>query len=143
MDKKELQKRFKTLAIKTGKFCINLPFNPANKVYVDQVIRSCTSAAANYRSACRAKSKADFVNKLKIVEEELDETMFFYEMIAEFNSEVKKELRELFIEANQLLSIVVASINTANSNIIKEKAKKIRNLKWKIVRKYQPSVNLG
>ena len=132
MDKKELQKRFKTLAIKTGKFCIKLPFNPANKVYVDQVIRSCTSAAANYRSACRAKSKADFVNKLKIVEEELDETMFFYEMIAEFNSKVKKELRELFIEANQLLSIIVASINTANSNIIKEKAKKIRNLKSKI-----------
>ena len=132
MDKKELQKRFKSLAIKTGKFCIKLPFNPANKVYVDQVIRSATSSAANYRSACRAKSKPDFVNKLKIVEEELDETMFFYEMIAEFNSESKKELRELFIEANQLLSIIVASINTSNSNIIKEKAQKIRNLKSKI-----------
>jgi len=103
MDKKELQKRFKSLAIKTGKLCIKLPFNPPNKVYIDQIIRSSTSSAANYRSACRAKSKADFVHKLKIVEEELDETMFFYEMIAEFNSELKKELRELFIEANQLL----------------------------------------
>ena len=132
MDKKELQKRFMDLAIKTGKLCINLPFSPVNKVYIDQIIRSSTSAAANYRSACRAKSKADFVNKLKIVEEELDETMFFYEMIAEFNSELKKELRELFIEANQLLSIIVASINTINSNIIKENGQKIRNLKSKI-----------
>ncbi len=132
MDKKELQKRFKSLAVKTGKPCIKLPFNPANKVYIDQIIRSSTSSAANYRSACRAKSKADFVHKLKIVEEELDGTMFFYEMIAEFNSELKKELRELFIEANQLLSIIVASINTTNSNIIKENVQKIRNLKSKI-----------
>src|SRR5215208_905224 len=116
MDKKELQKRLKSLAVKTGKLCIKLPFNPANKVYTDQVIRSSTSSAANYRSACRAKSKADFVNKLKIVEEELDETMSFYEMIAEFNLEIKKEWRELFIEANQLLSIILASINTTNSN---------------------------
>ena len=132
MDKKELQKRLKSLAVKTGKLCIKLPFNPTNKVYIDQIIRSSTSSAANYRSACRAKSKADFVNKLKIVEEELDETMFFYEMIAEFNSELKKELRELFIEANQLLSIIVASINTTNSNIIKESSQKIRNPKSKI-----------
>ena len=132
MDKKELQKRLKSLAVKTGKLCIKLPFNPTNKVYIDQIIRSSTSSAANYRSACRAKSKADFVNKLKIVEEELDETMFFHEMIAEFNSESKKELRELFIEANQLLSIIVASINTTNSNIIKESSQKIRNPKSKI-----------
>ena len=132
MDKKELQKRFKSLAVKPEKLCIKLPFNSANKVYIDQIMRSSASSAANYRSACRAKSKADFVNKLKIVEEELDETMFFYEMIAEFNSEIKKELRELFIEANELLSIVVASINTVNSNIIKDSAGKIRNPKSKI-----------
>ena len=132
MDKKELQKSFKSLAVKTGKLCIKLPFNPANKVNTDQVIRSSTSSAANYRSACRAKSKADFVNKLKIVEEELDETMFFYEMLAEFNLEIKKELRELFIEANELLSIIVSSINTVNSNILKQSTVKIRNPKSKI-----------
>ena len=132
MDKKELQKRFKSLAIKTGKLCIKLPFNSANKVYIDQIMRSSASSAANYRSACRAKSKADFVNKLKIVEEELDETMFFYEMLAELNLEIKKELRELFIEANELLSIIVSSINTVNSNILKESAVKIRNPKSKI-----------
>lgn len=122
----------KTLAVNTGKLCLNLSYNPVNKVYIGQVIRSSSSAAANYRSACRAKSKADFVNKLKIVEEELDETMFFYEMLAQFNPESKKELRILFIEANELLSIIIASINTVNSNIIKEKTEKIRNPKSKI-----------
>jgi four helix bundle protein len=132
MDKKELQKRFKSLAVKTCRLCIKLPFNPVNKVYIDQIIRSSASSAANYRSACRAKSKADFVNKLKIVEEELDETMFFYEMLAESNPEIKKELRELFIEANGLLSIIVSSINTVNSNILKQSAVKIRNPKSKI-----------
>lgn len=129
MDKKELQKRLKLLAVRTGKLCLALPYSPINKIYIDQVIRSATSAASNYRSACRAKSKADFVNKLKIVEEELDETMFFYEMIAEFNASERKELRELFVEANELLSIIVASINTVNSNIIKERSRKIRNPK--------------
>ena len=66
------------------------------------------------------------------MEEELDETMFFYEMLAECNLEIKKELRELFIEANELLSIIVSSINTVNSNILKESAVKIRNPKSKI-----------
>jgi four helix bundle protein len=132
MNKKDLQKRLKILAVDTARLCFKLPYNTANKAYIDQIIRSSSSSAANYRSACRGKSKPDFVNKLKTVEEELDETMFFYEMIAEFNPEFKKELRVLYIEANQLLSIVVASINTANSNMIKENSKKIRNPKSKI-----------
>jgi four helix bundle protein len=132
MDKAELKKRLKQLAIKTAKLCLELPYNKANKVYIDQVIRSSSSSAANYYSACRGKSKADFINKLKIVEEELDETLFFYEMLAEFNEPIKKELRELYKEGNELLSIIVASINTANSNLIKESAQKIRNPKSKI-----------
>ncbi|HJS55309.1 MAG TPA: four helix bundle protein [Chitinophagaceae bacterium] len=131
MDKSELQKRFKVLAVRTAKLSLKLPFNSANKVYTDQVTRS-SASSANYRAACRAKSKADFINKLKTVEEELDKTMFFYEMIAEFNPGVKKELKELFIEANELLSIIVASINTSNSNIIIANARKIRNPESKI-----------
>ena len=127
MDKKDLQKRFKSLAVNTSRLCFKLPYNVANKVYIDQIIRSSSSSAANYRAACRGKSKPDFVNKLKTVEEEVDETMFFYEMLAEFNKEYKKELRVLYMEANELLSIVFASINTTNSNLIKENLKKIRN----------------
>jgi four helix bundle protein len=132
MDKKDLQKRLKTLAINTAKLCFRLSYNIANKVYVHQIIRSSSSSAANYRSACRGKSKPDFINKLKTAEEELDETMFFYEMLAEFNPNENKELRELYVEANELLSIVVASINTANRNFSKENSKTIRNLKSKI-----------
>ena len=128
----DLKNRYKKFAIETGELILQLPKSIINNAYMNQLIRSSSSPGTNYRAACRAKSMPDFINKLKIVEEELDETMFFYEMIAEFNSESKKELRELFIEANQLLSIIVASINTTNSNIIKENVQKIRNPKSKI-----------
>src|SRR5258708_36381581 len=125
MDKKGLKKRLKQLAINTGRLCLTLHFNATNKVFVDQLVRCSSSSAANYYSACRGKSKADFINKLKTVEEELDETMFFYEMLAEFNPGLKSQLRELYKEANELLSIIVASINTATSNRIKDSSKKI------------------
>jgi len=132
MDNNELKKRLKEHAVNAAKLCMKLPFNSVNKVYVDQLIRSSSSSAANYRAACRGKSKADFINKLRAVEEELDETMFFYEMLAEFNNPFKKELRALYKEANELLAIIVASINTANSNLIKNSSAKIRNLKSQI-----------
>jgi four helix bundle protein len=70
MDESELKRRLKLLAINTAKLCTRLPYNAANKVYIDQVIRSSSSSAANYWSACRAKSTPDFVNKLKTVEDE-------------------------------------------------------------------------
>jgi four helix bundle protein len=116
MNKKDLKERLKQLAVKTARLCMRLLPNAVNKVYIGQLIRCSSSSAANYRAACRGKSKADFVNKLRIVEEELDETQFFYEMLAEFNEELKPELRELYKEADELLSIIVASINTVNKN---------------------------
>ncbi len=95
MDKHDLKSRLKQLAIQTGWLCMKLPKFLINKVYYSQLIRCSSSSAANYRAACRGKSKADFINKLRIVEEELDESMFFYEMLAEFNPDNKIELREL------------------------------------------------
>jgi four helix bundle protein len=112
----EIIKRLKELAVKTGKLCLTLPYNPVNKAYINQIVRCSSAASANYRAACRGKSKADFINKLRIVEEELDETMHFYELLAEFNEPAKKELRDLYKEANELLSIIVASINTSLKN---------------------------
>lgn len=123
MDKVELQRRLKDLAIKSAKLCLKLSYNDVNKVYKAQLIRCSSSSAANYRAACRAKSKLDFINKLRIVEEELDESMFFYEMLAEFNTVEVNELRELYKEADQLLSIIVASINTALINLEQRKSK--------------------
>lgn len=132
MDKIELRKRLKLLAVNTARLCMRLPVNVSNKVYMDQVIRSSSSSAANYWAACRGKSPPDFINKLKTVEGELDETTFFYEMLAEFNSSIRNELRQLYKEANELLSIIVASIKTANSNLAKNAAMKIRNPKSQI-----------
>ena len=123
IDKFDIIKRLKTLAVNTGKLCLKLPYNAVNKTYIGQIVRSSSSSSANYRAACRGKSKADFVNKLRIVEEELDETMHFYELLAEFNEEFKKELRELFKEANELLCIIVSSINTTIKNMSVEKEK--------------------
>lgn len=121
--KEDIMKRLKALAVNTGKVCLKLPYNIVNKTYISQIVRCSGSASANYRAACRGKSKADFINKLRIAEEELDETMHFYELLAEFNEEYKKELRELYIEANELLSIIVASINTTLKNLVAEKEK--------------------
>src|SRR5436190_15762159 len=106
MDEDELKRRFKHLAVTTAKLCMKLPFDQVNKVYIDQLVRSSSSFAANYRAAFRGKSTPDFINKLKMVEEELDESMFFYELLAEFNPSLKTDLRELYKEANQLLSII-------------------------------------
>ena len=92
-----MQGRLKILAINTAKICQQIPYDIINRVYINQIIRCSSSSAANYRAACRGKSKADFINKLRIVEEELDETMFFFEMLAEFNEGKKEEIRILFI----------------------------------------------
>lgn len=128
MEKKELQNRFKKLAVTTAKLCIKQPHNLINKIYIGQLIRCSSSAAANYRAACRGKSKADFINKLRIVEEELDESMFFYEMLVEFNAEFIKDFREVYKEADELLSIIVSSINTAIKNAQEQKANKSANI---------------
>lgn len=73
---------------------------------------------ANYRAACRAKSTADFINKLKIVEEESDEAIYFLDLLSEISNEkIKAVVEKLIKEADELLSIVVASIKTSRRNI--------------------------
>ncbi|WP_425637543.1 four helix bundle protein [Algoriphagus yeomjeoni] len=85
---------------------------------MNQLIRSSSSVAANYRAVCRAKSKADFINKLKIVEKEADESQFFLEVIDEINTdlELSPEIKRLIKEADELVAIVVASIKTSRSS---------------------------
>lgn len=112
MNSETLKARTKAYSISIAKLIIDLPLNVINKNYSNQLIRCSSSVGANYRAACRAKSTADFLNKLKIVEEELDETMFFLELLAEFNTDKKQVIQENWREANELLSIVVSSIVT-------------------------------
>ncbi len=80
-----------------------------------QILRSATSMAANYRAAGRARSKAEFIAKIGIVIEEADETVFWLEMLAESGIVKPEKLTEMMTEANQLLSIFAASGKTARS----------------------------
>jgi four helix bundle protein len=112
MTKEELKERFKKYAINIAFFVLKLPYNTVNKNYADQLNRSASSSAANYRASLRAKSPADFLNKFKIVEEELDESLFFFELVEAVNPEFKKDIEPLYKEGNELLSIIVKSLVT-------------------------------
>jgi four helix bundle protein len=116
MKKEEMLQRTKHYAITNAKLVLDIPYNIVNRNYADQLGRSASSSGANYRAACRAKSKADFINKLKIVEEELDETLFFLELLVELNPELKERITPIYKEGNELLSIIVAAINTSRGN---------------------------
>ena len=113
MDKIELKNRFKQFALRIIRLCQSLPKDKTADVIRGQLLRDGTSTGANYRAACRAKSTADFINKLKIVEEELDESLYWMELLIE--AEILKEhlLNDLMKEGDELLSIVVSSIITA------------------------------
>lgn len=78
MSIEELKGRFKKFAIEVALLIQPIPKNTVNNAYCNQLIRSSSSSGANYYAACRAKSTPDFINKLKIVEEELDESIFFW-----------------------------------------------------------------
>jgi four helix bundle protein len=114
MTKEELKKRFFEWTISILDILQKLPSNEESLVIRHQLIKSCTSSSANYRAACRAKSSNDMINKLKIVEEELDESMFWLEII--HNRFPKIELRNESKEANELLSIIISSIITLKKN---------------------------
>lgn len=109
----ELFKRFKQFAIAIILFTKKLPKAPEYKTIQGQIIDSATSSAANYRAASRGKSVADFINKLKITEEELDETMFWLELTVGLSEDWRADVAPLWKEANELLSITIASINTS------------------------------
>ena len=113
MSIEELKQRFKSFAISIAELIRELPVNNINNPYCNQLIRSSSSSAANYRAACRGKSTPDFINKLKIVEEELDESIFFLELLIHFNSGFKENIAILLKEGNELLAITVQSIKTS------------------------------
>ena len=111
--KKEILKRTKGFAIDCWKFCAKMPKSREYNAYVNQLIRSSSSVGANYRAAQRAKSTADFIYKLKIVEEETDESLYWLEMFEQITNKFEREIAPLKKEGSELLAITVASINTA------------------------------
>jgi len=90
-----------------------LPHSDEARIFGRQVLRSATSAGANYRAVCRARSYADFVNKLGVVVEEMDETVFWLEMIRDTKLLPGPKMAGLLDEAGQLLAIFVTSQLTA------------------------------
>ena len=116
MNQTQMKRRTKEFAKEIIRLCRKLPNNREGRLIGDQIFRSGTSVAANYRSACRGRSKAEFISKLSIVEEEADETLFRLEVINEMNIFNYERIDELMKENDEILAIVVASIRTAKKN---------------------------
>ncbi len=108
-----MKDRTKEFAKQIIYLCRKLPKNREGYLIGNQIFRSGTSVASNYRAACRGRSKAEFIAKMGIVEEEADETLFWLEIIEEVEVFDKNSISPLKRECNEILSIVVSSINTA------------------------------
>src|SRR4051812_40148217 len=109
MTEKEMKERTKAFALRVINLTVTLSKDFVGRRLGDQLLRAGTSVAANYRAACRAKSRADFAHKLSIAEEEADESVFWMELVAESGLVAHKKLESLMDEADQLTAILVAS----------------------------------
>ncbi|MCJ7748510.1 MAG: four helix bundle protein [Deltaproteobacteria bacterium RBG_16_49_23] len=116
MEKKDLKERTKKFALKVIKVVEMLPRGRIADILGRQLLRSGTSVGANYRSACRARSTADFISKMGVVEEEADETIYWMELLIEAGLVRKDDLISLLDEANQILAITISSIKTARKS---------------------------
>ena len=113
MTPEELRARTREFGLGVIEMVDSLPRRRAAHVIGGQLLRAGTAAGANYRSACRAKSNADFISKMGTVEEELDESVYWLEMLRDSGSVTADGARALIQEADELLAITVSSINTA------------------------------
>src|SRR5207245_9434653 len=105
MKETELKDRTKKFALRILDLADALPHTRSGNVIDGQIVRSGTSVAANYRALCRAKSRADFVNKTSIVEEEADENCFWLELLIDRGLRSARRVKTLLKEANALLAI--------------------------------------
>lgn len=108
-----LKQRTKTFAVRIVKLFRSLPHTPDAQTLGKQVLRSGTSVAANYRAVCRARSKAEFIAKMGIVQEEADETVFWLELLTETDVLSTDRTKDLLKEANELLAVFGASLRTS------------------------------
>ena len=113
MKPQELKDKTKQFGIDVIRFSSGLPRNMSVYVMIKQLIRSATSTGANYRAACRARSRMEFIAKLGIVEEEADESIYWMELLVESGFVPYDKVSHLLKEADEILSIIVSSIKTA------------------------------
>jgi len=116
MTREEMKSRTKAYANRIVKLCSALPRTWVAQTLGKQLLRAGTSVGANYRAVCRAKSGPDFINKLRIVEEECDESLFWMELLVENHLMTESRLKDLMQEANEILSIIVSSAKTARAS---------------------------
>jgi four helix bundle protein len=112
MDEQEFKRRTKRIVLDVIQLVDSLPKSRSADVIGRQLLRSATSVGANYRAACRAKSKADLIAKLSIVEEEADESLYWMELLVESELAPHIQLAELERQTDQIVAMVVASIKT-------------------------------
>ncbi|SHI67770.1 four helix bundle protein [Flavobacterium terrae] len=117
----ELKLRTKKFSLEIINLVESLPNSISCRVIANQIIRSGTSVAANYRAACRARSDKEFISKMNIVLEEADETVFWLEIILDKKWITEFMTKSLLEEGNQLVAIFVSSLKTVNSRINQSK----------------------
>jgi four helix bundle protein len=113
MKSDEMKARTRAFALRVIRLAESLPNTPTARVIRDQMLRCGPSVGANYRAACRAKSRPDFVSKMGTVEEEADETIYWMELLIDAEIVKRARIADLLDEADQILSIVISSIKTA------------------------------
>ncbi len=111
----EMKARTRAFALRVIRLAESFPNKPTANVIRNQMLRCGTSVGGNYRAACRAKSKPDFVSKMGIVEEEADETMYWSELSVDAGVIKKSCVDSLLQEADEIVSIIVSSIKTAKA----------------------------
>ena len=112
----DLKARTKKFALRVMKLVDALPPTIQGRAIANQIIRSATSVAANYRAACRARSRAEFIAKIGVVEEEADETAFWLELIIDSALLTDARIHPLLTEAGELVAIMAASRKSAIGN---------------------------
>jgi four helix bundle protein len=117
MNERLFKQRTKVLALQTIALVESLPRSRTTDVVGKQLLRSITSVGANYRAACRAKSGADMVSKLAIVEEEADESLYWMEILVETNLVPATTLQPLMQETNEIVAMTVASIKKLRQHL--------------------------
>jgi four helix bundle protein len=120
LNREELQKRTKQFGLRVMKLCDALPRSRSANVIANQLLRSATSVGANYRSACRARSSADWINKLGVVIEEADESAYWLELIIDGELLPVAKVAALLKEADELTAIFTASQMTSKRNTAKK-----------------------
>ena len=132
MKEAELKKRTQQFGLRIMKLVEALPKGSLGWAVGNQLVRSGTSVGANYRAACRARSKAEFIARLGVVEEEADESAYRLEMIVEGNLMKSSLVRPLLGEANEIVAIITASRISAGRNPSRTLTSRIKNQESKI-----------